>query len=362
MVRFSIFIPVWNEADWLPDAIESVLGQTHGDWELVIGDNASTDDLAAVVARYPDPRIRYHRWTKHVGLSENFNRTSTLCRYDWVQALCADDRLYPRCLERLAASITAPPPAAQGAASTGTEVAMVLAACRRVDTRGRLAEHEYYGYLGVARVLPGRYDAGAWLRCMVQPGVTPWNIGAVAISRDVLAEMGGYYRPEIGEHADMELATRVAAYGDVVYLDEPGLEYTVRPLSASYFESRLARERGGPPSLVAAYRSALRAHELRRHVPAAEREAVQSAIARVFLRRAVQHRYLAGGRGRRAAVWNVVQALLARRRTTLAPWQLTIALGALLAPSATIAWAREALLARRQGIVSEPLGASRDWQ
>jgi glycosyltransferase involved in cell wall biosynthesis len=90
-VGISVALPVLNDARWLGRAIESVLAQTYPNWELVISDNASTDDLAAIVAGYDDdPRIRYHRWPRRVNASE------------WVQVLSADDRLQSSCLERLA--------------------------------------------------------------------------------------------------------------------------------------------------------------------------------------------------------------------------------------------------------------------
>jgi glycosyltransferase involved in cell wall biosynthesis len=54
--RISVAIPVWNDSRWLPGAIESVLAQTYQNWELVIGDNASSEDLAGIVSRYADPR------------------------------------------------------------------------------------------------------------------------------------------------------------------------------------------------------------------------------------------------------------------------------------------------------------------
>src|SRR6476659_9334255 len=124
-IRFSIFIPVWNGARWIPRAIRSLLEQTYPHWELVIGDNASDDDLCAIVKQFTDPRIRYHRWSEHTEIFENYNRTMQLCRFEWIQLLCCDDRLLPACLERLAGRIAA--------ATQTNRLAMVIGAARRVD-------------------------------------------------------------------------------------------------------------------------------------------------------------------------------------------------------------------------------------
>lgn len=58
-MKFSIIIPTYNRAAFLPKAIESVLSQTYTDWELIIVDDGSTDNTKDVVAQYSDSRIRY---------------------------------------------------------------------------------------------------------------------------------------------------------------------------------------------------------------------------------------------------------------------------------------------------------------
>jgi glycosyltransferase involved in cell wall biosynthesis len=59
MPFFSIIVPTYNRAHFLPKAIESVLSQTFEDWELVIVDDGSTDTTREVVLAYQDPRIVY---------------------------------------------------------------------------------------------------------------------------------------------------------------------------------------------------------------------------------------------------------------------------------------------------------------
>src|SRR6185503_6361083 len=164
---FSVVIPVWNDAQWLPGAIDSVLAQTHPDWELVVGDNASDQDLAAIVAGYADPRIRYWRWPGHVGILDNQNRTTLLGEQDWIQLLCADDRLHPRCLEQMSSRM----------AAIGEEleqVAMVLTACRRVSEDGREVGPEYVGLGRFADIADGVHNARCWLHDVGTTDLPPW--------------------------------------------------------------------------------------------------------------------------------------------------------------------------------------------
>ena len=57
----SIITPCYNAADYIGDAIESVLSQTYQDWEMIIVDDCSTDNSATIIQGYAnkDPRIKY---------------------------------------------------------------------------------------------------------------------------------------------------------------------------------------------------------------------------------------------------------------------------------------------------------------
>ena len=58
-MKFSIILPTYNRADtYLKDAIDSVINQTHKDWELLIIDNHSTDKTDELIQNYNDERIR----------------------------------------------------------------------------------------------------------------------------------------------------------------------------------------------------------------------------------------------------------------------------------------------------------------
>lgn len=345
--RFSVVIPVWNDAYWLPGAIESVLSQSYQDWELVIGDNASSQDLASIAARYDDPRIRYHRFERHVDASANHNRTMALARNEWIQLLCADDRLRPECLERSAARLK------EAMAST-KRVTMLVTACRRVDVSGNptdivRTDRVSYRPVQLQCIPDGQYDAERWLRVNAAPGVRPWMFGSVAIAADLFREIGGF-RVEMGLCHDLELTMRVAAYGDVVYVDEPLLDYTVRDDSiTSTLVRQHVRQGTAMVEVGAAWLSILKLHQLRRLVTADERATIHAAVARAFLQRALLHATAPEGHGRRAALLDVVRAAWYSPRTTVLTWRLAVALAATMAPRGVIDQAT--VLGHRLGLV-----------
>lgn len=59
MPFFSIILPTYNRSSFIPQAIDSVLGQIFTDWELIIIDDGSTDNTKQVVGKYNDERIKY---------------------------------------------------------------------------------------------------------------------------------------------------------------------------------------------------------------------------------------------------------------------------------------------------------------
>jgi glycosyltransferase involved in cell wall biosynthesis len=86
----TIIVPAYNQAAYVGEAIESVLRQTYRDWELIVVDDGSTDETAAIIATFDDPRIRYiHQANK--GLPGARNTGIAHSRGDYLAFLDADD-------------------------------------------------------------------------------------------------------------------------------------------------------------------------------------------------------------------------------------------------------------------------------
>jgi glycosyltransferase involved in cell wall biosynthesis len=103
----SVVTPFYNTADFLRECIESVLAQTYTQFEYLLVDNQSTDGSAAIAAEFAekDPRIRVIRNATFVDQVPNYNgalgHVTPKARY--VKVVCADDWIFPECLERMVA-------------------------------------------------------------------------------------------------------------------------------------------------------------------------------------------------------------------------------------------------------------------
>ncbi len=99
--RLSIGLPIYNGETFLAASLEALLGQSHEDFELIISDNASTDNSADICRRYAkqDSRIRYVRQPRNIGMVPNHNFVLGQARselFKWA----SDDDLYARDLLR----------------------------------------------------------------------------------------------------------------------------------------------------------------------------------------------------------------------------------------------------------------------
>jgi glycosyltransferase involved in cell wall biosynthesis len=102
MATVTIGLPVFNGEAFLRQAIDSILAQTHTDFELLISDNCSTDGTAVICQSYleADARIRYVQQPVNVGAAENYNRLVTLASGKYFKWAAHDDVLAPRFLEQ----------------------------------------------------------------------------------------------------------------------------------------------------------------------------------------------------------------------------------------------------------------------
>jgi glycosyltransferase involved in cell wall biosynthesis len=108
----SVVIPTFNRPSYLREAIASALRQTYSNFEILVCDNASTDETRQVVESFSDPRLRYRRHSRNVGPTENVIGGCRETRGEFIANLHDDDVWEPSFLEKLVPVLRENPSAA----------------------------------------------------------------------------------------------------------------------------------------------------------------------------------------------------------------------------------------------------------
>ena len=201
MPLFSVIIPLYNKAPYVGKTIESVLGQTLGNYELIIIDNGSNDGSSEIVAGFTDPRIRIVRLEENVGVSNARNKGVELSTAPYITFLDADDWWEPTFLEEMAGLIARHP----DAGIYGTGYYIVKNGKKRVAPIG-VEEDFTEGEINYCKVYTKTL-------CMPLTSIT------VAMPRAVFDEMGGF-KPYLKLGEDFDLWIRIALKYKVVFLNK----------------------------------------------------------------------------------------------------------------------------------------------
>jgi len=197
---WSVVIPVHDCAGYLARALPEVLAQLgdRDDTEVLVVDDASTDDPGGVVERLGRGRVRYLPNPGHLGAIGTFNRGVTLARGRLVHLLHGDDLVLPGFYAAFEAAL-----------ADGTAVAAVCRA-RDVDADDR-PTHTTRSY---------RHGTGVWADALESLAVSNRvRTPGIVVRRSAYEEVGGY-RTDLPHAADWEMWTRLAAHGPVVFVDE----------------------------------------------------------------------------------------------------------------------------------------------
>ena len=204
-MHFSVIMPLYNKAPYVRKAVESVVGQTYCDWELVVVDDGSTDGSGDVVKALADSRIHYLR-QENAGVGAARNNGVAQSTAPWICFLDADDWWEPTFLEEMAGLIERHP----YAGIYGTSYYIVKNGKKKVAPIG-VDEEFTEGEINYCHVY-------AKTLCM------PLTSISVCIPREIYYETGGFkHHLKLGE--DFDLWIRIALKHKVVLLNKPLSNY-----------------------------------------------------------------------------------------------------------------------------------------
>jgi len=217
--RVTVAIPTLNRSEMLMRAVRSALEQTYGDVEVIVSDDASTDDTLQRLSEITDARMRVFRREKRLGLAGNFDFCLRQATGEFFLLLGNDDILTPRAIELLAAAFSNPP----GSASAES-VSVVWCPCQIGDAQGKPLWRTQSG--------PQTEPAAALLSELWAGRRGPRFSGILLRTEDAI-RVGGY-EERYGDLCDIGNWGRVALLRDVaVCVDAPLVQYTQHHGSAT---------------------------------------------------------------------------------------------------------------------------------
>lgn len=207
----SVVIPTYNRAGSLVRAVESVLTQTYSELEVIVVDDGSTDDTAAVVEnlqKHHGLRLKYVYQTNR-GVSAARNRGINQASGEYISFLDSDDYIYPKKIEKQISFLKD-----QGADVCFCNYNVIRKKKRRRGLRGQIEKP---------------------LLHYIQSKMTP-QTNAWMIRRDILAKKDISFREGCSWGEDMEFFIKVMyAAEKIVFLDEPLFDYCVNESGLSLF-------------------------------------------------------------------------------------------------------------------------------
>ena len=212
--KFSITIPAYKHK-YLKECIDSILSQTYMDFELIIVNDASPEDIGTVVSAYRDPRILYYVNEKNCGainVVDNWNKCLEYAKGKYVICMGDDDKLMPNCLEEYSKLISKYP--GLGVYHAWTEI---------IDENSKFLKlqeprPEYEGCLCMAY---NRWQGRSQY------------IGDFCFDIEKLRNDGGFFKLPMAWASDDITAVRAARYAGIANTQVPCFQYRENRLSIS---------------------------------------------------------------------------------------------------------------------------------
>lgn len=213
MVKISIILPSYNYARYLDERIQSLLNQTFQDFELIIVDDASTDNSVEVIKNYEtDARVKTKFFTQNSGLPyKRWNDGAKMASGNYILFAGADDSCHPKMLERLLEKLEAHP-----------NVGVAYCQSMQMDSEGKLVRS--------MKKYTDTLDKEHWSKDFVSKGtdecrylavkcIIP-NASAALIRRQIFTEAGGFDE-NLKLVADWMLWSKIMVASDVAFIAEP---------------------------------------------------------------------------------------------------------------------------------------------
>jgi len=214
----SICIPAYNAEKFIKETIECVINQTYQNLEIIITDNCSDDSTPQIIKSFYDTRIHYIRNESNIGAQANSNKAIGLAKGKYIKLLCADDIIYPECIQ-LQVEIFENP--------QNTNLVMVCANKNVINQEGKkILTKKFPGKTGYLNGLKS-------IRKSIHYGTNIIGEPASVLFKRNVLESSGYFSTDNLFVMDFDLWSRMLLFGDLYAIDKVLYEFRISTSSLS---------------------------------------------------------------------------------------------------------------------------------
>lgn len=211
MPKVSVIMPAYNAEKYINEAVDSILTQTYGDFELIILNDCSKDRTEEMILAYEDARIVYLKNEQNMGVAATLNKGLEVAKGQYIARMDADDISLPERFEKQVAYL-----------DTHPDVAVLGTAVETFDEKGDTFRDPYRPNDAQIKI-----DL-LFASVLAHP--------SVMMRRDVILALGGYDR-EFEGLEDYELWCRVVAEHNITVYPEVLLRYRIHSAQVTQHSS-----------------------------------------------------------------------------------------------------------------------------
>ena len=213
MPKVSVIIPSYNSERYISQAIQSVLNQTHQDFEIVVTDDGSTDRTVSEVERFDDPRIVLYTFDKNRGVASATNNSIKNSSGQYIAILDSDNVFLPTKLETQIQFLT-----------ENSEIGAVFTYARLIDDKSEELQNTTHPYYTLFE--QSNRTRHEWLNyffyknnCLCHPS---------AMIRKECYDTVGYYNRRLSQLLDLDLWTRLCMQYGIFIIPEKLVKFRIR--------------------------------------------------------------------------------------------------------------------------------------
>jgi len=215
----SICIPTYNAGKTVVSTLQSILNQTYHNLEILVVDNASSDNTMSLLRQVNDPRLVIHRHKRNIGVAANFSKCIQLATGEYIAIFHADDLYLPNMVEKQVRVFQDNP--SVGAVFTMASLIndrddIIGASKLPAELRGKRVFH-------YPEILSSILGNGNFLMC------PSWMVRG-----KLYKELAPFDGERFGTSTDLDMWLRILEKGPIAVLDEKLMSYRISTTHGTY--------------------------------------------------------------------------------------------------------------------------------